>query len=225
MLGQADDLDPAADGARTAVVGDVPDHVWAARRRASATCSPGCSAARRPAVGGLDGHDRRRCPAAQRRRVALAALLPRRRADDVLLLDEPTNHLDVEGVAWLAGHLRARWPAGRARSSSSRTTAGSWTPSASGPGRCTTASSTRYDGGYAAYVLARAERARIAAVTEERRQNLLRKELAWLRRGAPARTSKPRFRIDAADALIADEPPPRDGSRWSGWPRPGSART
>ena len=67
-----------------------------------------------------------------------------------------------------------------------------------------------YDGGYAAYVLARAERARQAASTEERRQNLLRKELAWLRRGAPARTSKPRFRIDAADALIADEPPPRD---------------
>ena len=81
-----------------------------------------------------------------------------------------------------------------------------------------------YDGGYAAYVLARAERARIADATRRRRRNLLRKELAWLRRGPPARTSKPQFRIDAANALIADEPPARDGSNWSGSRRHGSGR-
>ena len=83
-----------------------------------------------------------------------------------------------------------------------------------------------YEGGYAAYVLAKAERARIAAVTAERRDNLLRKELAWLRRGAPARTSKPKFRIEAANALIADEPPPRDEVGADARSRPGaSART
>ena len=83
-----------------------------------------------------------------------------------------------------------------------------------------------YEGGYAAYVLARAERERIAGVVADRRDNLLRKELAWLRRGPPARTSKPRFRIDAANALIEDEPPPRDDvSSWCGSRRPGSART
>ena len=145
----------------------------------------------------------------QRRRVALARLLTA--AHDVLLLDEPTNHLDVEGVAWLADHLRRRWPDGRG--GLIVVTHDRWFLDAV----CTTTWEVHegvvdaYDGGYAAYVLARAERARIAAVTEERRQNLIRKELAWLRRGAPARTSKPRFRMDAATALIADEPPPRDG--------------
>ena len=83
----------------------------------------------------------------------------------------------------------------------------------------------QYEGGYAAYVLARAERARTASTTEEKRQNLLRKELAWLRRGAPARTSKPKFRLDAATALIDDEPPPRDQLSSPGWRRRGSART
>ncbi len=140
----------------------------------------------------------------ERRRVALAALLVREA--DVLVLDEPTNHLDVEGVAWLAEHLVAK------RCALLVVTHDRWFLDAV----CTQTwevadgAVNAYDGGYAAYVLARAERARQAAASEERRQNLIRKELAWLRRGPPARTSKPKFRIDAAQALIADEPDPRD---------------
>ncbi|HEY9389520.1 MAG TPA: ABC-F family ATP-binding cassette domain-containing protein [Mycobacteriales bacterium] len=140
----------------------------------------------------------------ERRRVGLAAQLVHEA--DLLVLDEPTNHLDVEGVGWLAGHLRSR------RSALVVVTHDRWfldevcqTTWEVGDGQV-----RPFDGGYAAYVLARAERARQAAATEARRQNLLRKELAWLRRGPPARTSKPKFRIEAAQALIADEPPPRD---------------
>jgi ATPase subunit of ABC transporter with duplicated ATPase domains len=140
----------------------------------------------------------------ERRRVALAALLVR--DTDLLVLDEPTNHLDVEGVAWLAAHLSAR------RGALLVVTHDRWFLDEV----CTLTWEVSegqvhaYEGGYSAYVLARAERARIEAATEGRRQNLLRKELAWLRRGPPARTSKPQFRIDAANALIADEPPVRD---------------
>ena len=160
----------------------------------------------------------------ERRRVALCRLLIQK--PDVLLLDEPTNHLDVEGVDWLARHLRARFngPGGRASGALVTVTHDRWFLDAictdvwevvpgidPGGGRPQVAGRIEtYDGGYAAYVLARAERARQAAVAAVKRENLLRKELAWLRRGAPARTSKPRFRIDAAEALIADVPPPRD---------------
>jgi ATPase subunit of ABC transporter with duplicated ATPase domains len=206
MLGQTDDLDPAAD-VRTAVVGDVPDHVWAADAAVRDVFTGLLGGLDAPTVGGLEARVGE-LSGGQRRRVALAALLARR--DDVLLLDEPTNHLDVEGVDWLAGHLRARWPAGRG--ALVVVTHDRWFLDAV----CERTWEVHdgvvdaFDGGYAAYVLARAERARIAGVTQERRANLLRKELAWLRRGAPARTSKPRFRIDAATALIADEPPPRD---------------
>jgi ABC transport system ATP-binding/permease protein len=147
----------------------------------------------------------------ERRRVALAAQLIR--PLDLLVLDEPTNHLDVEGVAWLAEYVRQR-AGGLVVVTHDR-----WFLDEV----CTTtwevADGTvhAYDGGYSAYTLARAERARISAVTEERRLNLVRKELAWLRRGPPARTSKPRFRIEAAQALIADEPPPRDSMALKGF--------
>jgi len=140
----------------------------------------------------------------ERRRVALAALLVR--AANLLVLDEPTNHLDVAGVTWLAEHLLRR------RGALVVVTHDRWFLDSV----CTRtwevgdATVRAYDGGYAAWTLARAERARLESASEARRQNLLRKEIAWLRRGPPARTSKPKFRIEAANALIADVPAPRD---------------
>ena len=184
-----------------AVVGDRAEHEWAsdAKIRDVLTGLLG-DLDWNQLVGELSG--------GQRRRVALAALLATEH--DVVMLDEPTNHLDVEGVAWLAEHLRTRW--GKNSGGLLVVTHDRWFLDAV----CNLTWEVYggkiepFDGGYAAYVQQRAERNRQAASSESRRQNLLRKELAWLGRGAPARTAKPKFRIDAALELIANEPPPRD---------------
>ena len=140
----------------------------------------------------------------ERRRIAIAQLLLG--GPELLLLDEPTNHLDVEAVDWLARHLAAR------RGAMLVVTHDRWFLDAVCTATWEVSDETvhQYEGGYAAYVLARAERDRQAAARDDRRRQLLRKELAWLRRGPPARTAKPKFRIDAANALIADEPEVRD---------------
>src|SRR5690606_3308772 len=140
----------------------------------------------------------------ERRRVALAAALVRDL--DLLVLDEPTNHLDVEGVQWLAEHLLSR------RSALVVVTHDRWflDTVATRTWEVVNGRVESYEGGYNDWIFARAERARQADAMEERRRNLARKELAWLRRGAPARTSKPKYRIEAAEALIANVPPPRD---------------
>ena len=199
FLHQGDDI--AADASvRDLIVGGAPDHVWAANARGRATVEHLLAEVDLDAqVASLSG--------GERRRVALVRLLL---ADhDLLVLDEPTNHLDVEAVDWLAKHLNERQAADVAMVVVSHDR---WFLDAI----CTRIWEVHdgrvhaYEGGYAAYVLARAERTRQAATVAARRNNLLRKELAWLRRGAPARTSKPRFRLAAAEALIADEPEPRD---------------
>ena len=150
----------------------------------------------------------------QRRRVALAQLLIG--DHDVIFLDEPTNHLDVEAIAWLAGHLKTRW--GQNSGGLLVVTHDRWFLDEV----CTKTWEVHdrivdpFEGGYAAYILQRVERDRQAATIEQRRQNLARKELAWLRRGAPARTSKPKFRIDAANELIEDVPEIRDKTELQG---------
>ncbi len=200
MLSQADSLD-AKLSIGEAVVGDQPEHVWAGNAKV------------RDVIGGLLNDLDWSKPVGelsggQRRRVALAALLTQDL--DVIMLDEPTNHLDIEGVAWLAGHLKQRWPANQG--GLFVVTHDRWFLDEV----CTLTWEVHdgiiepFEGGYAAYILQRNERDRSAAATETRRRNLLRKELAWLRRGAPARTSKPKFRLDAAAELIAGEPEPRN---------------
>ena len=199
-LTQGDDLDPAAT-VREAVLEGRAEHEWAAdasTREVVEVLLAGVPLDR--TLEGLSGGERRRC--------SLARLLLG--DHDLVVLDEPTNHLDVEAVAWLARHLN--------QSPSRRTSAlvvvthDRWFLDEV----CTTTWEVHdgvvdtYEGGYAAFVLAKAERNRQAASAAVRRQNLMRKELAWLRRGAPARTSKPKFRMDAANALIEDEPEPRD---------------
>ncbi|WP_295853814.1 ABC-F family ATP-binding cassette domain-containing protein [uncultured Microbacterium sp.] len=200
VLGQHDSLvDVQTVG--QAVVGDMPEYEWAGNARTRDVIAGLLTDLSWDAViGSLSG--------GQRRRVQLAQLLI---GDwDLICADEPTNHLDVEAITWLAGHLKKRWA-----------------PSAGGllvvthdrwflDEICTATWEVHdrivepFEGGYAAYILQRVERDRQAASIEQRRQNLARKELAWLRRGAPARTSKPKFRIDAANELIADVPEIRD---------------
>ncbi|MEU5034185.1 ABC-F family ATP-binding cassette domain-containing protein [Streptomyces rubiginosohelvolus] len=205
VLTQHDSLDPEKT-IRQEVIGDLADHEWAGSAKIRDVLTglfgglalPGFEHGLDTVIAPLSG--------GERRRIALAKLLIEEQ--DLIVLDEPTNHLDVEGISWLAGHLRAR------RSALVCVTHDRWFLDQV----CTRMWDVQrgvvheYEGGYSDYVFARAERERIAATEETKRQNLMRKELAWLRRGAPARTSKPRYRIEAANELIADVPPPRDTS-------------
>jgi len=200
MLDQSDTIDASLTVGR-AIVGDLAEHEWAS--------DPKIRDVIRGLVTDLDWNATvSSLSGGQRRRVALAKLLI---GDwDILALDEPTNHLDVEGIAWLADHLNRRWA-----------------PNAGGllvithdrwflDAVCNQTWEVHdgivesFEGGYAAYVLQRVERDRMAAAAEAKRQNLMRKELAWLRRGAPARTAKPKFRVEAATQLIEDVPPARN---------------
>lgn len=200
MLGQTDALDLGLTVAHT-VVGDAPEHVWASDARVRSILRGLLDGIAWDAlIGELSG--------GQRRRADLARVLV---GDaDVLMLDEPTNHLDVHAIAWLAGHLKSRWPK---RSGAllvvthdrwflDEVCLGTWEVH---DGRV-----DRFEGGYSAYVLQRVERETAARVAEQKRRNLMRKELAWLARRPQARGTKPKFRIDAANALIADEPPMRN---------------
>lgn len=202
LLSQVDVEDPSAT-VRDVVLGDKPKHEWARE-----------SGIREIFNGLFGGHsddlfDRKfvALSGGERRRVGLAKLL----IDDLdlILLDEPTNHLDVEGVAWLSRHLNQRKGLAVAVITHDRwfldaITDRTW--------EVINSQVEEYDGGYSAFVLAKAERGRQASAMEGRRNQLIRKELAWLRRGAPARTTKPKFRVDAANELISAEPPPRDGN-------------
>ena len=199
-LSQVDILDSDSTVGWT-LVGNRADHEWAGDPRIRDVVSGlvfdiGWNAA----IGTLSG--------GQRRRVQLAALLVGEW--DVIALDEPTNHLDIEGITWLASHLRQRWA--RNTGGLLLVTHDRWflDEVATATWEVHDGIVEPFEGGYAAYVLQRVERDRMAAVTEAKRQNLMRKELAWLRRGPPARTSKPKFRIDAANQLIADVPPLRN---------------
>ena len=203
LLGQGDELE-AHQTIRDALVGRRADHEWAADSAFRAVLDGllgGVQLQRFP--GGMD------TPIAvlsggERRRIAITRLLLD--CPELLLLDEPTNHLDVEAVDWLARHLATR------RGSMLVVTHDRWFLDAVCTATWEVGGETvhQYDGGYTAYVLARAERDRQATARDARRRQLLRKELAWLRRGPPARTAKPKFRIDAANELIADEPEVRD---------------
>ena len=200
VLGQADALSDD-DTVEHAVVGDTPEYEWAGDARVRDIISG--LAADIPwqgRVGDLSG--------GQRRRVDLARLLI---GDwDVLMLDEPTNHLDMRAITWLAHHLKARWKHGTGallvvthdRWFLDEVCLSMW--------EVHDRTIDPFEGGFSAYIQQRVERDRQAQVAEQRRQNQLRRELAWLARGAQARSTKPKFRIDAARELIADVPPLRN---------------
>lgn len=203
MVGMLDQSDQIPDEVTVehAVVGDRVEHEWAGDARVRDVITGLLSDVPWDArIGDLSG--------GQSRRVSLAALMVH--DWDVLFLDEPTNHLDVMGVAWLSRHLATRWPTGTG--ALVVVTHDRWFLDASTQETWEVHDGIvdAYEGGYAAYILQRVERERSSAVTEAKRQNLLKKELAWLRRGAPARTAKPKFRIEAANALINDVPEIRD---------------
>ncbi|MGA9283895.1 MAG: ABC-F family ATP-binding cassette domain-containing protein [Solirubrobacteraceae bacterium] len=203
LLGQQDELDRDAT-IREVLVGERADHEWAGDRAFRDVLDGllgGVTLERFPT--GMDTPVAR-MSGGERRRIALARLLLE--PPELLLLDEPTNHMDVEGVDWLARHLAAR------RGAMLVVTHDRWFLDAvcTATWEVDNGAVHQYEGGYAAYVLARTERDRQAAAKAGRREQLLRKELAWLRRGPPARTTKPKFRIEAAEALIADEPQARD---------------
>ena len=200
LLGQKDNL-VDTDTVHHAVVGDAPEYEWASSPRTRQILAGLISDVPwEGTVGELSG--------GQRRRVDLARLLI---GDyDVLMLDEPTNHLDMRTINWLARHLKARWQ--RGQGAMLVVTHDRWFLDEV----CTSMWEVHdgqvdpFEGGYSAYILQRVERDRMAAVTEERRRNMARKELAWLSRGAQARSTKPKFRVEAARELIADVPPVRD---------------
>jgi len=200
LLSQVDKADPSST-VGDVVIGNREKHEWAS--------DSGIREVFTGLFGGFDDHLFERkfatLSGGEKRRVSLAKLL----IDDLdlILLDEPTNHLDVEGVAWLAKHLNSRKSLAVLVITHDRwfldaVTDRTW--------EVVGGKVEEYDGGYSAFVLAKAERARQASAMDARRNNLIRKELAWLRRGAPARTTKPKFRVDAANVLIAEEPAPRD---------------
>ena len=200
LLSQVDRADPNST-VGDVVIGDRAKHEWAS--------DSGIREVFTGLFGGFDDHLFERkfatLSGGEKRRVGLAKLLIDEL--DLILLDEPTNHLDVEGVAWLATHLNSRKSLAVLVITHDRwfldaVTDRTW--------EVVGGKVEEYDGGYSAFVLAKAERARQASAMDARRNNLIRKELAWLRRGAPARTTKPKFRVDAANVLIAEEPAPRD---------------
>ena len=202
-MGILSQADTAAAGAsvRDVVLGQKEKHEWASSSDIREIFTG--------LFGGFDDHlldrDFHSLSGGERRRVNLARLLVANL--DLLLLDEPTNHLDVEGVAWLAAHIKARTDLAVMVITHDRwfldeISEQIW--------EVVDGEIKTYEGGYSAYVLSKAERARQMSVEDGKRNMLIRKELAWLRRGAPARTAKPKFRIEAANTLIANEPPPRN---------------
>ena len=197
-LGQGDDLAQVGSmSVEQTLFGDTERYVWASDPKVRAVVDgllPNVS---------LEA-DVHQLSGGERRKVGLAQVLVGEW--DVLALDEPTNHLDLEAISWLAEHLKSRWPSNKG--GLLVVTHDRWflDEVASATWEVHDGLVEPFSGGYAAYVLARVERDRQAAAIEAKRRNLMRKELAWLRRGAPARTSKPRFRIDAANVLIEDVP-------------------